>query len=145
MADGADGVQFVGLNLVCADAEATMAFYRLLGVDYTEDLVWRSATGVHHVTGVDTGGRAGIEIDSRALARHYGAGDRTTVLAFAVPTREAVDVLHQRLVDAGHPSRQEPFDAFWGARYAIVDDPDGRPVGLMSPQDRSLGTDPPDL
>jgi uncharacterized glyoxalase superfamily protein PhnB len=138
-------IQFIGLNLVCRDADATMDFYQLLGIPYTEDLVWRSATGVHHVTGVDTGGTSHIELDSRALGSHYGAGDAATVLAFRVPTREAVDALHQRMVAAGHPSRQEPFDAFWGARYAIVDDPDGRPVGLMSPQDRSQGTAPPDL
>jgi len=24
---------------------------------------------------------------------------------------------------AGYPGRQQPFDAFWGARYAIVADP----------------------
>ena len=30
-----------------------------------------------------------------------------------------------------------PIDAFWGARYAIVDDPDGNHVGIMGPQDRS--------
>ncbi|HEV7723195.1 MAG TPA: VOC family protein [Iamia sp.] len=138
-------IEFVGLNLVCGDADVTMGFYRLLGIPYTEDLVWRSATGVQHVTGVDTGATSHVEIDSQALGRHYGAGAETTVLAFRVPTREAVDALHQRMVAAGHPSRQGPFDAFWGARYAIVDDPDGRPVGLMSPQDRALGTDPPDL
>ena len=32
-------------------------------------------------------------------------------------------------------SQQPPFDAFWGARYAIVEDPDGNSVGLMSPVD----------
>ena len=32
-------------------------------------------------------------------------------------------------------SQQEPYDAFWGARYAIVEDPDGNAVGLMSPID----------
>lgn len=26
-------------------------------------------------------------------------------------------------------------DAFWGARYAIVQEPDGNDVGLMSPHD----------
>ena len=37
------------------------------------------------------------------------------------------------LVAAGYRGRQPPYDAFWGARYAIVDDPDGNGVGLMSP------------
>ncbi len=33
----------------------------------------------------------------------------------------------------GHRSLHPPSDGFWGARYAIVEDPDGRAVGLMSP------------
>jgi hypothetical protein len=36
------------------------------------------------------------------------------------------------------------FDAFWGARYAIVADPDGNDVGLMSPIDESRRTWPPE-
>jgi len=39
------------------------------------------------------------------------------------------------LVAAGHPARLEPYDAFFGARYAIVSDPDGHNIGLMSPID----------
>jgi hypothetical protein len=41
------------------------------------------------------------------------------------------------------PSAQPPFDAFWGARYAIVEDPDGNHIGLMSPSDPALRTAPP--
>jgi hypothetical protein len=35
------------------------------------------------------------------------------------------------------------YDAFWGARYAIVADPDGSDVGLMSPIDEQRQTWPP--
>ena len=34
---------------------------------------------------------------------------------------------------AGYHRHQRPYDGFWGARYAIVDDPDGNAAGLMSP------------
>jgi uncharacterized glyoxalase superfamily protein PhnB len=44
----------------------------------------------------------------------------------------------------GYLGRQPPFDAFWGARYAIVADPDGNDVGLMSPVDESRRTWPPE-
>jgi uncharacterized glyoxalase superfamily protein PhnB len=67
------------------------------------------------------------------------------VLGFRLPSREAVDRLHAELVAAGHPSRQEPYNAFWGARYAIIADPDGREVGLMSPSDPAQRMTPPDL
>ena len=53
---------------------------------------------------------------------------------FRVPTREAVDALYEELVAAGAPSHLAPFDAFWGARYAVVLDPDGNQVGFQNPQ-----------
>lgn len=141
----ADDVRFTGLNLICADVDATIAFYALLGVTWGEDLIWRTATGAHHVSGVEVGSSAELELDSAALGEAYGAGDATTLLGFGVPSREAVDEVHQRLVDAGHPSRIAPHDAFWGARFAIVADPDGRAVGLLSPRDPDRGGPPPDL
>jgi uncharacterized glyoxalase superfamily protein PhnB len=65
------------------------------------------------------------------------------VLGFSLPTREAVDERYRELTSAGYRGRQPPFDAFWGARYAIVADPDGHDVGLMSPIDDSRRTWPP--
>ena len=38
---------------------------------------------------------------------------------------------------------QPPHDAFWGARYAIVEDPDGIAVGLMSPISPDFKSVPP--
>jgi Glyoxalase/Bleomycin resistance protein/Dioxygenase superfamily len=65
------------------------------------------------------------------------------VIGFALPSRAAVDDRHAELTSAGYRGRQPPFDAFWGARYAIVADPDGNDVGLMSPIDESRRTRPP--
>jgi uncharacterized glyoxalase superfamily protein PhnB len=39
------------------------------------------------------------------------------------------------MTSAGYLGLQPPFDAFWGARYAILEDPNGAAVGLMSPID----------
>jgi uncharacterized glyoxalase superfamily protein PhnB len=36
-----------------------------------------------------------------------------------------------------------PYDAFWGARYAVVADPAGISVGIMSPADDAGRTAPP--
>jgi Glyoxalase/Bleomycin resistance protein/Dioxygenase superfamily len=36
---------------------------------------------------------------------------------------------------AGYRGQQPPYDAFWGARYAVIEDPDGNAVGIMSPVD----------
>jgi uncharacterized glyoxalase superfamily protein PhnB len=90
-----------------------------------------------------------FEVDNPALARLYNAGwrrseaSRPVVIGFSFPTREAVDKRYTELVAAGYEGRQPPFDAFWGARYAIVADPDGNEVGLMSPIDEGRKIWPP--
>jgi uncharacterized glyoxalase superfamily protein PhnB len=40
---------------------------------------------------------------------------------------------------------QAPYDAFWGARYAIIEDPDGVAVGLMSPRSAEMRSPPPEM
>ena len=146
------GVELLGLNLVCEDVDATLDFYRLLGIPTPEENVWRTDSGAHHVTGVPVGSAAvAIEFDSHDLARVYNQGHREVpapggaIISFRVPTRDAVDELYRRLTEAGHPGRQPPFDAFWGARYAIVADPDGRDVGVMSPRDPDHRSEDPPL
>ncbi len=129
------------LNLVVRDMEASLAFYRLLGVAPGETTAeWAS----HH-----RNAEAGIDLDfdSVSFARHWDAGSTgpTVVIGFKLPSRQAVDDLFAELIAAGHRGRQEPWDAFWGARYAVVEDPDGNPVGLMSPVDPAMRSphDPP--
>jgi uncharacterized glyoxalase superfamily protein PhnB len=58
------------------------------------------------------------------------------ILIFGASSRDEVDDRHAHMVGGGYRSHLEPFDAFWGSRYALVDDPDGNAVGFMSPQDR---------
>ena len=78
-----------------------------------------------------------IDFDSMPFAQHWNRGWRsgTGVLGFRVDSRETVDKTYFELVEAGYRSQQPPYDAFWGARYAIVEDPDGNAVGIMSPPD----------
>lgn len=90
-----------------------------------------------------------LEPGTAESARLWHAGWRAdparvrVVIGFSRPAREAVDEHYTELTAAGYAGRQPPFDAFWGARYAIVADPDGNDVGLMSPADESRRTWPP--
>jgi predicted lactoylglutathione lyase len=68
---------------------------------------------------------------------YAGVSAGSTVLDLNLPSREAVDDSHARVVGAGFRSTVEPWDTFFGARYAIVCDPDGHRIGLKSPQDPS--------
>ncbi len=138
------------LDLVARDVDASLAFYRRLGLEIPESAVWRTASGAHHVDLHLPNGFT-LHIDSVALTKRFargwserGAGSKT-IVGFALPSREAVDARYADLVGAGYPGSQPPFDAFWGARYAVVEDPDGNHVGLMSPIDPARRGAPPDL
>ena len=53
-------------------------------------------------------------------------------LAFACDSPEEVDTTFKQLTDSGYKSHLEPWDAFWGQRYASVLDPDGNSVELFA-------------
>jgi uncharacterized glyoxalase superfamily protein PhnB len=138
-----------GLNLVVQDMNATLAFYRRLGLEIPDSGVWRTETGAHHVE-VSMPNGLDLDFDSAELAKSYNAGWRPNggsrnVIGFSLPTREAVDAHYAELTAAGYTGLQPPYDAFWGARYAIIQDPDGNHVGLMSPLDPSRRSDPPSV
>ena len=134
------------LNIVVRDMAAAVDFYRLLGIEIPETLKeWQA----HHRTAEMTGG-VDLELDSTAFTPQWNAGWPSSqpgvVVGFRVATREDVDELYEELTSAGHVGQQVPYDTFWGARYAIVEDPSGNAVGLMSPVDptrRSRPAPPP--
>ena len=54
-------------------------------------------------------------------------------LAFECANAGEVDEVYWRVVDAGFEGEKEPWDAFWGQRYALLGDPDGVRVNLYAP------------
>lgn len=133
------------INIVCQDFDATLAFYRRLGIDIPDG---PSGAGIRHAEVTLPSGLT-LEFDNRTLANTYNAawrgteGSSSALIGFALPSREAVDQLYLELTSAGYAPRQPPYDAFWGARYAIVADPNGNDVGLMSPVDATRRSWPP--
>ena len=131
------------VNLVVHDMARSAAFYALLGVDLSSPPEpWLA----HHREAKFPAGTQ-LDLDSEQSARLWDngwpPGRIGPVIGFQVASRAAVDALHDELTNAGHRSQQAPYDAFWGARYAIVEDPDGNPVGIMSPIDPAHATKPP--
>jgi predicted enzyme related to lactoylglutathione lyase len=127
------------INIVVADMDRALAFYRLLG--------WEPrVTGPHASLSFDNGFT--VDFDTQEFAQHWNhaappLAPGSIVLNLMMGEREAVDAAWQRLVDAGHDGRQAPYDAFWGARYAIVADPDGYQIGLMSRSSDDHRSSPP--
>jgi catechol 2,3-dioxygenase-like lactoylglutathione lyase family enzyme len=132
------------LNIVVADMAASVAFYRRLGLEIDTSHPFAA----HHVT-VETPNGLDLALDSVEFAQRWDAGWRgrsgagPVVIGFGLPSRDAVDARYAELTAGGYVGQQPPYDAFWGARYAIVEDPDGNPVGLMSPLDPARRTAPP--
>ena len=120
-------------SVVVADMATTLAFYRSVGME-----IPASADGEPHV-GVELGGGITLMFDTVDIVRSMyadwqpptGASHRMA-MAFECSSPAEVDATHARLVAEGAPSEKEPFDAFWGQRYAVVLDPDGNPVDLYA-------------
>lgn len=130
-----DGPHIDQINLVVSDMEATVEFYRRLGLTIPDT---DPAFQKHHRSAQLPGG-IDFDIDSVEFARHWDKGWRSGagVIGFKVASRDEVGAIYADLTSAGYLGQQEPYDAFWGARYAIVEDPQGNAVGLMSPVDPS--------
>lgn len=136
-----DGPVLDQLNLAVHDMDAAVAFYRRLGLRIDAE------PGAEHVAVRMANGLV-LEFDATSFVPRWDTGWSGTtgggpVIGFKVETREAVDERYADLTGAGYRGHQPPWDAFWGARYAIVDDPDGHPVGLMSPIDPARRSWPP--
>ncbi len=130
------------VNIVVRDMDAMAAFYVRLGLQLDPG---RPEWSPHHR---NTGGRDGIDfdLDSPEFASSWNEGwpgGTGIVLGFRLAERDDVDRLYAGLTADGCASQQPPYDAFWGSRYAIVVDPDGNAVGLMSPADPARRSPPP--
>ena len=122
------------VELVVADMAATLAFYRLVGLDIPAE-----ADNEPHV---DIGLAGGLRLawDTEDTIRSFdpgwsppsGGGHRVAV-AFECDDPAGVDAAWAELTAAGYEGHLAPWDAFWGMRYAVVRDPDGTPVDLFSP------------
>ena len=122
--------QLNALGIVASDMAASIRFYRLLGLDVPE------TPGEGHVdTFLPNGVR--FMLDSEEVIRSFRpdwsrkTGNQISI-AFECDGPDEVDVVYQRVVEAGFDGEKEPWDAFWGQRYAQVRDPDGVPVDLYA-------------
>ena len=118
------------IGVVSADIPRSIAFYRLLGVDFPEE------TEGHIEATLPNGLR--FMLDDEAVVRSFRPDwTRETgnqlALAFECDGAAQVDDVYARVVAAGFAGEKEPFDAFWGQRYAQLRDPDGTPVDLFAP------------
>jgi uncharacterized glyoxalase superfamily protein PhnB len=144
---GNSSAVFDQVNLVVRDMDAALAFCRRLGLTIPSPPSWPEGSGARHAeVAMPNGVR--LEFDNHEMVRLWHTGWRPSpegssiVLGFSVASREEVDERYAELTAAGYAGPQPPYDAFWGSRYAIVQDPDGNDVGLMSSADPAKRSTP---
>jgi uncharacterized glyoxalase superfamily protein PhnB len=123
------------IGLVVADMGKALAFYRRLGLD-----VPAGADTEPHVEHTLPGGLrlAWDTVDTiRTFSPNWSppSGGPAIGLAFRCDSPKEVDAVVADLAGAGYAVVHEPWDAFWGQRYATVADPDGNHVDLFAPLD----------
>jgi catechol 2,3-dioxygenase-like lactoylglutathione lyase family enzyme len=121
------------IGLIVADMSVSLAFYRRLGFD----IPLEHDTEPHVEAALPGGMR--FTWDTEATIRSFlpewtkPTGGNNVGLAFRCDSAAHVDKTYQELIDAGYRGHKEPWDAFWGQRYACVEDPDDNVVDLFAP------------
>ena len=118
------------IGIVTSDMARSIRLYRLLGVELPE------TPDEGHV---DTLLLNGIRfmLDTEGEVRKFDPQWRRETgnqlgLAFECQDRAQVDGVYAHLIEVGFHEDKEPWDAFWGQRYAQVRDPDGVTVALYA-------------
>ena len=123
------------IGLVVADMPRSLAFYRRLGLEIPDE-----ADAEAHVEASLPGGLR-IAYDTVETVRSFDpdwtppSGGHRIGLAFRLDTATGVDRAYEEIVSLGYEGHKEPWDAFWGQRYALVRDPDGNAIDLFAPLD----------
>ena len=123
--------QLNALGIVVSDMARSIAFYRLLGLDVPE-----TPDEGHVDTFLPNGVRFMLDTEATVLSfRPDWKRERGNQLGLALECASPaeVDAVYSRVTEAGFHGEKEPWDAFWGQRYAQLQDPDGVPVDLYAP------------
>jgi uncharacterized glyoxalase superfamily protein PhnB len=120
------------VGLTVNNMAASLAFYRLLGLDIPEVAEGEDFAEVITPEGYRISWN-NVEM-VKGIDPHWvePVGQRIG-LAFKCDSPAEVDELYRKVLEAGYKGHKEPWDAFWGQRYAVVLDPDGSTVDLFAP------------
>jgi uncharacterized glyoxalase superfamily protein PhnB len=118
------------IGIVSSDMARSIAFYRLLGLDVPE-----TPDEGHVDATLPSGVR--LMLDTEDVIRSFRPewtrepGNQLS-LALECASPAEVDEVYAKVIEAGFHGEKQPWDAFWGQRYAQLADPDGVPVDLYA-------------
>ena len=121
------------VGIVVKDMAKALAFYRQLGLDIPAEMDSEGHVEVKLANGLR------LAWDTQEVIRSFdsdwqpASGGHGMGLAFLCDSPADVDTTFQRITGMGYEVHKDPFDAFWGQRYAQVKDPDGNVIDLFAP------------
>jgi catechol 2,3-dioxygenase-like lactoylglutathione lyase family enzyme len=131
-------LKFDQINVVVSDVAGAARFLRSLGAEVDEPENDWAEWASHHVGFPADSDGFDADIDSSDFASFWGGlpDDYVgAVLNLRAENRAAVDTSFELAIELGAECMRAPYDAFWGARYAVVRAPGPIMVGVMSPSD----------
>ncbi|HEV3311650.1 MAG TPA: VOC family protein [Chloroflexota bacterium] len=118
------------VGIAVKDMAESLRFYRTLGLDIPE-----APAGEDHVETTSGGMRIAwdtVELLKGLLGEWDEPKGNRMEIAFKCEDASGVDAVFARVTSAGFKGFREPWDAFWGQRYGILEDPDGNHVSLFA-------------
>jgi uncharacterized glyoxalase superfamily protein PhnB len=123
--------RFEAIGVVVSDMRLALEFYRRLGLEFPE-----GAESEGHAEASVAGVRMMLDTEETIRSFDPGwqppSGGHRTALAFRCDSPGEVDATYADLLQHGGSAHKEPWDAFWGQRYAEVEDPDRNIVDLFA-------------
>ena len=124
-------VELKTVGVIVKDMAATLAFYRVLGLAIPEGDEGEDNVDVSLGNGIVLGFLT-ESMAKQAEPRFVEPVGSSLNLQFECSSPAEVDETFSKLTSAGYVSYTEPWDAFWGQRFARVTDPDERIVNLYA-------------
>lgn len=122
------------VGIIVTDMQKSLDFYRLLGFNLP------TSANLEDYVELDQG-CVRLSFNTKKMVTPI-FGETTEVpqgqrieLAFLCESSDELNQLHEAVVTRGYQSVKAPWDAFWGQRYCVLEDPDGNLISLFFPLD----------
>jgi predicted lactoylglutathione lyase len=119
------------IDIVVKDMRESLAFYKCLGLQSPIEEAHEQQVQIN------TPNAATLGLITEAAVRQHNphwitpVGQRVT-FACSCDSVQELDETYARVTEAGYIGLKAPWDAFWGQRYAFLQDPDGNRVDLFA-------------
>lgn len=119
------------VGVTTSNLRQSVNFYSLLGFVFPE---FKDDEG--HLEPLTSDSSARLMIDTKKMVEDI-LGEKPkpanhSCFAIRFDTPGELDTCAGRLKEAGFKIVKEPWNAFWGQRYAIIEDPDGYKIDLYA-------------